>query len=323
MIAVVIVSYNTAGLLRDCLASLRACTLPLRVVVVDNCSSDGSATMVRAEFPEVQLVALDHNPGFAGGTNIGLRALADYDIPGRAEQKPDSALPCLAMPYLLVLNPDTVVHAGAIEAMVAFLEAHPRVGMVGPRLLNPDGSLQPAAFRFPMLLMTVLDLFPPGEVLPGRLYNSWWHGRYPQESAGQPFPIDHPLGACMLVRREVLETAGSLDASYFMYSEEVEWCWRIKKAGWAIWQLPAARVTHVGGASTRQFRRKMLVALYRSRARFVADHRPRWQRAAHRLIVRMGMLRAVLLAWRGYASGRLSIAELRDQLMGYGEISRL
>jgi len=80
---------------------------------------------------------------------------------------------------VLLLNPDTVVHAGAIEALAAFLDAHPRVGAVGPRLLNTDGSLQPAAFRFPTLAMTLLDLFPPGQALPGRLYGSWWHGRYP------------------------------------------------------------------------------------------------------------------------------------------------
>lgn len=307
-VAVVIVSYNTMGLLRRCLATLADCRLPLRVIVVDNCSPDGSAGMVRAEFPQVELIALDANVGFARGTNVGLAAL---DLRGPAA------------PYVLLLNPDTEVSPGAIEALVDFLDAHPRVGLVGPRLLNPDGSLQAAAFRFPTLLMTALDLFPPGEVLPGRLYNSWWHGRYPQEGGSAPFPIDHPLGACMLVRPAVINQVGGLDDAYFMYSEEIDWCWRIRGAGWAIWQVPQAEVVHVGGAATRQFRWKMLVALYRSRAQFVDRHATPWQRRAHRLVVRVGMLRAVLRSWRGFAQGRISREELRAHLLAYGRITRL
>jgi N-acetylglucosaminyl-diphospho-decaprenol L-rhamnosyltransferase len=308
MIGVVIVSYNTVALLRACLGSLRGCRLPLRIVVVDNGSRDGSAAMVRTEFPDVDLLALEANPGFAGGNNRGLARLAQST--GGAP------------PYLLLLNPDTVVQAGAIESLVAFLEAHPRVGVVGPRLLNPDGTVQAAAFRFPTLLMTVLDLFPPGEILPGRLYGSWWHGRYPQERGAAPFPIDHPLGACMLVRREAIEEVGPLDERYFMYSEEIEWCWRIRRAGWAIWQVPAARVTHVGGAATGQFRHRMLVALWQSRDRFAAQRGPAWRLTAQRAIVRAGMLRLSLCAWRAYARGQLSRDELRVRLLAYSLVIR-
>lgn len=314
-IGVIIVSYNTAGLLRACLASLRACTLPLRVVVVDNHSPDGSAALVRAEFPEAELIALGHNAGYAGGTNEGLRALGRHKAQGTGQHGLVSSI--------LILNPDTEVQPGAIEALAGFLAAHPRVGLVGPRLLNPDGTLQRAAFRFPTLLMTALDLFPPGEVLPGRLYDSWWHGRYPQELGEAPFAIDHPLGACMLIRREALEQVGGMDEGYFMYSEEVDWCRRIRMAGWAIWQVPAARVTHVGGAATRQFRWRMLVALYRSRMRCIELHSPAWQLGAQRLIVRAGMVRATLRAWRAYRAGTLSREDLRAHLAAYGEICRL
>ncbi len=306
-VAVVIVSYNTVDLLRRCLATLDDAREWLRIIVVDNASHDGSAEMVRVEFPQVELLALDQNVGFARGTNVGLAAL---DLDG-----PDA-------PYVLLLNPDTEVRPGAIAEMVGFLAAHPRVGLVGPRLLNPDGSLQAAAFRFPTLLMTALDLFPPGEVLPGRLYNSWWHGRYPQEGGEAAFPIDHPLGACMLVRPAVLKQVGGLDDSYFMYSEEIDWCWRIRSAGWAIWQVPQAEVVHVGGAATRQFRWKMLVELYRSRAQFVDRYAPPWQRVAHRLVVRAGMVRAVLRSWWGFALGRISREEVRAHLLAYGSISR-
>ncbi|PDV97355.1 glycosyltransferase family 2 protein [Candidatus Chloroploca asiatica] len=303
--SVIIISFNTVTLLRTCLASLRACQLALEVIVVDNDSHDGSPAMVRAEFPEVRLLALDHNLGFAGATNRGLAAVTGTP------------------PFYLLLNPDTVVHPGAIETLVAFLEAHPRVGMVGPRLLNPDGTLQQAAFRFPTLLMTLLDLFPPGEVLPGRLYGSWWHGRYPHATGTTPFAIDHPLGACMLVRREVVATVGALDQRYFMYSEEIEWCWRIKATGWAIWQVPAATVTHVGGAATSQVRPRMFVALWQSRLQFTAQHRSPQSLHAQRSLVRLGMLRLTLLAWLAYAGGRLSYENLRSNLWAYGTVFRL
>lgn len=315
-LGVAIVSFNTCDLLRDCLSSLELNALPVRVVVVDNASYDGSAAMVRAEFPTVELVALEYNPGFAAGNNFGLRQLGLLA---------GGATPAFTPPaFALLLNPDTLVHPGALEAMLGFLEAHPRVGMVSPRLLNPDGTLQDGAFRFPTLTMSLLEVFPPGEVLPGRLYRSWWHGRYPQERAGAaPFPIDHPLGACMLVRAEAVASTGPLDEGYFMYSEEIDWCWRMRRAGWAIWQVPAARITHIGGSATRKFRRKMLVELQRSRLRFFQLHYSPTFLAIHRVITRFGMLRASLADWRAYIGGRLDRESLRMRLMAWGEICRL
>jgi GT2 family glycosyltransferase len=312
-LGIAIVSFNTRDLLRACLASLCAVRLPLRVVVVDNASHDGSAAMVRTEFPHVELLARTDNSGFAGGTNVALRHLGFCT-------ELISSPPC---DVALLLNPDTVVHPGAIETLHQFLCDHPRVGMVGPRLLNPDGTIQPAAFRFPTLSMTVLDLFPPGEVLPGRLYNSWWHGRYPQEQGQQPFPIDHPLGACILARRAVIEQIGLLDEGYFMYAEEVDWCLRAQRAGWAIWQVPQAQVTHIGGAATSQFRALMQVALYASRLRFFERHYGPARTSAHRLIIRVGMLRGALLALRDFVGNRIGRDELRDRWLATTAIMRL
>jgi N-acetylglucosaminyl-diphospho-decaprenol L-rhamnosyltransferase len=305
LIGIAIVSYNTRDLLRGCLASLHACRLPLRTVVVDHCSPDGSAAMVRAEFPEVQLLEPGRNLGFAGGTNLALRQLG-FCAPAAGGLPANMAL---------LLNPDTRVHSGAIEALAAFLAEHPRVGMVGPRLLNADGTTQPAAFRFPTLTMTALDLFPPGEALPGRLYGSWWHGRYPEERGETPFPIDHPLGACILARREAVEEIGLLDERYFMYAEEVDWCLRTRRAGWAIWQVPQARVTHYGGASTRQVRARMQIALYQSRLRFFEQHYGAGTVKIHRLVIRAGMLRAALLALRAYRGGQIGRDELRERML--------
>ncbi|KAB8144914.1 glycosyltransferase family 2 protein [Chloroflexia bacterium SDU3-3] len=309
-VGVIIVSFNTCALLRECLASLRGCGLPLRTLVVDNGSRDGSQAMVRAEFSEVDLIEPGRNLGFGAANNLGLRQLY-------------GGQPAHAGPALL-LNSDTVVHPGAIEALADFLAQHPRVGVVGPRLLNPDGSLQHAAFRFPTLSLTALDLFPPGEALPGRLYGSWWHGRYAQEIAGAaPFPIDHPLGACMLVRAEALAEVGGFDEDFFMYAEEVELCHRIRAAGWSIWQQPAAQVTHVGGASTSQLRSQMQIALWESRLRLFRKRYPRRALAAHRALLRVGMLRAALLAWAAFARRQISRRDLRERLYTCGRIAQL
>lgn len=316
-VGVIIVSYNTSALLAQCLESLRTCILPLRILVVDNASTDESANVVRQRFPEVSLTVQEQNQGFATATNLGLMLLGFGEV---AEHNPAARSPDFA----LLLNPDTVVHPGALETLVAFLQAHPRVGVVAPRLLNPDRSVQHAAFRFPTLMMSVLDAFPPGEVLPGRLYGSWWHGRYPQERTGhEPFPIDHPLGACMLVRQPVLAQVGLLDEGYFLYSEEVEWCWRIRRAGWAIWQVPQAQVTHIAGASTQQFRHRMLIQLHHSRIRFFQQHYSPGFLRAHCLIVQAGMLRLMLKSWYVCSRGCIGRDELRARLWAYSEISRL
>lgn len=308
-VGVAIVSFNTRELLGACLESLALCAMPLRIAVVDNSSTDGSAELVRTRFPHVTLIESGRNLGFAAGTNRAVQAVC---------AAPDSP------EYLLLLNPDTIVHPGAIERLVAFLDAHPRVGVVGPRLLNPDGTLQAAAFRFPTLMMTALDLFPPGEALPGRLYGSWWHGRYPQEVAGTaPFPIDHPLGACMLARRAVFAQVGPFDEGYFMYAEEVEWCYRVRRAGWAIWQEPGALVTHVGGAATSQFRGRMQVALWTSRMRFFRRSYGPLVARMHLALIQAGMTRLALLAWRDFAARRIGRADLRARLLAYGSIARL
>lgn len=305
-VGVAIVSYNTVDLLRACLASLAASTVPVVVAVVDNGSRDGSVAMVQAEFPAVVCLVPDTNLGFARGTNLAIQQLQ--------AQAP-------ALEYIYLLNPDTVVHPGSLETLLAFLVAHPRVGVVSPRLVNVDGSLQRGVFRFPTPLMTLFDVLPPGEATPGRFYDSWWHGRYPQEAAGnEPFPVDHPLGAAMLTRASVLAEVGVLDEGYFMYVEEVDWCMRVRQAGWAIWQQPAAVVTHVGGASSRQFRAAMTLALWRSRMRF-------WQRWCspraqwwHRAFLRIGIWRWGWQALRAYRTGTLSEPQYHAQVDVYRQL---
>lgn len=266
-LSVIIVSYNTRALLADCLASVAAEPCPPdEVIVVDNASADESAALVRARFSHVQVIANTENRGFAAACNQGLQA-ATGDV-------------------LCLLNPDTQLFPGALSALAFFLEANQKVGVVGPTLLHSDGTYQHAAFRFPTLPMALIDFFP----LNHRLLDSRLNGRYPFALYEHPFAMDHPLGACMLVRRAACADVGLLDEQFFMYCEEIDWCRRIKQAGWAIMHVPNARVVHHGGQSTQQAAGRMFVELHRSRFRLFAKHYSRRYQWAARGIVTVGIL---------------------------------
>lgn len=259
-ISVVIVSWNTRDLLERCLHSITAeatrARLRVEIAVVDNASSDGTVETVRQRFPEVALTALPANIGFAAANNLAMRGTRGTAV--------------------LLLNPDTELLVGALQALWLALQSMPHVGVVGPVLLNADGSLQSAGYRFPGLAQVALDFFP----LHPRLAGSRFNGRFSPGDGLSPFAIDHPLGACMLVRRTAIEQVGLLDEGYFMYSEEIDWCRRFKQQGWTILTAPDARVIHHGGQSTQQASNQMFVQLHRSRARYFARHNGRPLRRA-------------------------------------------
>jgi len=316
-LTVIVVSYNTRSMLGACLRSLRpACvgptstTLEVQVWVVDNASSDGSAEMVRAEFPWVHLLALDQNLGFAGGNNAALRELG-FDGPS------DSRRP--APDFVLFLNPDTEVPGDALTQMADFLCANERAGVVGAGLVYPDGAFQHSAFRFPTLWQIWFDFFPR----PGRLLDSALNGRYPRRwyQAGHPFAIDHPLGAAMMTRAEVIHQVGLMDEGFFMYAEEIDWCMRVKEAGWDIFCLPGAKIVHHAGGSTRQFRDEMFVALWRSRFRLFDKHYGAAFNRAVRLLVRLGLwaeTRRARQLYRGQALERRLAAYRRVRALTAG-----
>jgi N-acetylglucosaminyl-diphospho-decaprenol L-rhamnosyltransferase len=279
-LAVVVVSYNVRDLLRSCLAATYACLarspeLEAAVWVVDNASTDGSAILAASEFPQARLIESSENLGFAGGNNLALRRLG-FDTEG---PQPD---------LVLLLNPDAEPLGDAIGRMAAFLRENPGVGGAGAQLLYPDGSFQHGAFHFPGLWQLWLDFFPPR---PRRLLDSRLNGRYPRSlyQAGRPFPIDFALGAALMVRREAITAAGLLDEGYFMYADEVDWCWRMQRAGWSFYCVPAAQVLHHSGGSARQFRSRSFLNLWRSRRRLYARHYGPVRRWAASRIVRMGM----------------------------------
>jgi N-acetylglucosaminyl-diphospho-decaprenol L-rhamnosyltransferase len=312
-LSIVVVSYNTRQLLKECLdsvyASLAGSSLTGEVIVVDNASHDGSAAMVQKHFPQVRLIANEENRGFAAANNQALRTI-EYGTG-------DTPHPPLSK-YALLLNPDTIVGGSALATLVRFMDEKLRAGACGARLLHSDGSFQPSAFSFPTLLQVFLDFFP----INYRLTNSRLNGRYPRHlyQAGKPFPIDHPLGAALMVRREAIEQVGLLDERFFIYCEEIDWCLRIKAAGWGIWCVPEAEIVHHVARSTGQFRDEMFVALWRSRYQLFEKHYSRLFQRIARCIVRMGLWAEGRRAQVAARRGEITESELTSRLTAYQRV---
>jgi GT2 family glycosyltransferase len=258
-LAVVIVSYNVRDLLRDCLRSVLDSRgdFAFEVCVVDNNSGDGSAEVVSAEFPDVRLVRAE-NRGYAAGNNQGLRAFGFV-----------AGSPCAR--HALLLNPDTVVSPRVLADMLAFMEAHPQAGIAGPRLVREDGSLDKACRRS----------FPTPEVafyrlsgLSGLFPHSRRFGRYNLTylSPDVTTEVDSVVGACMLIRGQVLAQAGLLDEQYFMYAEDLDFCYRAKERGWQVWYNADVTVLHYKGQSSRQRSTFANVQFYKTMRLFHDKH---------------------------------------------------
>jgi len=231
-VSICILNWNQKSLLKDCLASCRAelerSKLGGQVIVVDNASTDGSPEMVSELFPEVNLICNKENASFSSANNQGIRLST-----GR---------------YILILNNDTVLLPGCLEIMVAFMDSHPRVGVAGPKLLNPDGSIQHGYYRtLPTLAELLLGLFWLDRFWPGRLLVERALGI--DESLESATPIEQIPGCSLLLRHQALESVGLFDEGFEYWYEDVELCHRFLKCGWEIYYLPQARIIHYGGAS--------------------------------------------------------------------------
>lgn len=263
-LSVIIVSWNVRELLRACLQSLTGAqdNLVIEVIVVDAGSSDGSAAMVTADFPWVRLLAQSDNVGFPRGNNLGI-AQAN----GR---------------YILLLNPDTEVEAEALSLMVAYLEQHSNVGVVGPQLLNTDGSVQSSRRRFPTLATAFFESTWLQAVAPAAVLRHYYALDLPDDITAE---VDWVKGACLMVRREVITQVGPLDEAYFMYSEELDWCRRIKLAGWRVVYLPTARVIHHEGKSSEQAITARHIHFQRAKLRYFRKYHGRLVAAMLRLFL--------------------------------------
>ncbi|MBC8254382.1 MAG: glycosyltransferase family 2 protein [Ardenticatenia bacterium] len=235
--------------------------------------------MVRTESPEARLVPTGRTWGFAGGNTAALRAR------GFAVEGSDKALPGIA-DYVLFHTSDPEGQEDAFSRMLDFLRANPPVGVVGAALVYPDGGVQHSAFHFPTLPQVWFDFF----AWPGRFIDSPVNGRYPRSLyvAGDPFPVDHPLGAAMMTRAEVIRQVGFMDEDFFMYAEEIDWCMQVKRRGWDVYCVPSARIVHHSGASTRQAWDQMTEMLWRSRFHLFEKHYSLVFNLAARLLVRLG-----------------------------------
>ena len=224
-LSIVILNYRTPDLLVDCLTALEQHPYTLgssEIWVVDNASGDDTVARVREHAPHVQMMVNDRNLGFAAGNNRGM-ARAD----GR---------------YIMLLNPDTRVHAGALDELVQFMDATPGAGAAGAQLIDPDGEIQTSCRTFPNLLAVTIRgtplyrWFDNHPSLRRYLMSDWDH-----ESSRQ---VDWVLGACLIIRRQAWEAVGPLDEGFFMYYEDIDWCYRAQAKGWAIFYVPSARITH-------------------------------------------------------------------------------
>lgn len=271
-LSIVIVSWNTKDLLEACLNSVYAYPLdqPFEVWVVDNQSNDDSVAMVREKFPEVELVASEENLGFAGGNNL--------------------AIPSCQGELILLLNPDTEVKPEALNALVSFMDQHPEAGAAGSRLLNADGSLQLSCHPRPTLSREFWRMFYLDSFIPYGSYDmSKWN-------LDQPREVDVLMGASMLLRKSVLDRVGLLDEGYFMYSEEVDLCFRLQKAGWRLFWVPESQVVHYWGQSAKQVLAEMFLQLYRGKLRFFRKHYSWFTVALYKIVLGLAALLRLSLA---------------------------
>ncbi len=256
-VGVIIVSYNVAGLLRKCLRSVLASRgTNLAVCVVDNCSTDGSAEMVAAEFPEVHLILSPENRGYSAANNLGIRYFQTHSPAPR---------------YILLLNPDTEVPPDGIARMVAYLDSHPEAGVAGPKLVRPDGSLDLACRRsFPTPEVSFYRMVGLSRLFP----KSRRFGRYNLTYLDPDIEteVDSVVGAFMLIRREALDEVGLMDEDFFLYGEDLDLAFRIKARGWKVLYYPKVVVLHHKGESTRRSRLRSIREFYRAMLIFYRKH---------------------------------------------------
>ncbi|NLG28251.1 MAG: glycosyltransferase family 2 protein, partial [Chloroflexi bacterium] len=243
--------------LADCLRSVYDTVgdLEYEIFVVDNASSDGSAAMVREQFPAVRLVENAENAGFARANNQAIAQASGE--------------------FLLLLNSDAVLLPGSVRALLKFAHSHPRAGVVVATLLNPDGTFQAGPNDFPTLASVVAEAFGVAAWLYRRpVYPSW-----SQHECSSPSECDWVGGACLLARSSGIAQVGLLDEDYFLNSEEVDWCYRWKEASWQVWHDPRAQVIHYGGASAGRQSAEAKLRLWRGKITFMRKHRG-WAQAA-------------------------------------------
>lgn len=250
-VSIIIVSWNTRDLLRRCLESVYTTLPPIsfEVIVIDNASDDGSADAVEERFSGVRVIRNAENVGFSAGCNAGIRMASGQ--------------------WAMLLNPDAKLLPGAVQAMIEFAAAHPEAAVIGPKLINSDGTMQKNGRRFPYLLREILGIT--------RAYKLIWNWfdrtmEYGRSDFDRTAEVDEICGACMFVRKAAIDRVGLLDEQFFMYYEEVDWCRRIKQAGWKVYYLPDAHVMHHWAQAAKQTGLDGSRIFYRSQYLYFRKH---------------------------------------------------
>ena len=243
-LSIIIINWNTRRLLLDCIASVYATVknVSFEMHVVDNGSSDGSTEAVAKAYPDVRIIANKANAGFASANNQAIRRMQ-----GR---------------YAVLLNSDTVLKEGSLDKMFAFMEAHPDAGMCGPQLLNEDGTKQKSVGDFPTVLSEFMSKGLMRLLFPGKFRDAF---KFKDAVFQGPVVVDYIIGACMVIRKTAIDEVGMFDEDYFFNFEEVEWCLRIKKAGWEVYHLPDVEIYHLQNRSFTGINLKARAESWRSR----------------------------------------------------------
>ena len=311
-LTILVVSYDTKGFLNNCLNSIYQYTsgIKFEVILVDNSSTDGSIEMIKEEFPQVKLIENRQNLGFARANNQAIK---------KSKGK-----------YLLLFNPDTVFRANSPDKMIKFMDDHPEIGILGCKILNADGTIQPSNSSFPNLFTEFLRVFQLKRMIPsvklrkkigqkwGRLlgltlreyFRVYWDSERTRE-------VDWVTGACLLVRRKAIQDVGLLDENFFMYYEDADWCYRIRKRGWKVFYCPFFEVVHYVDRSEGRFSPRTFIERYKSTYHYFRKHKGKQAAFFLRLLIFGGLaLRGAGLSVIYPFSGKRG-AELRKKLYAY------
>ncbi len=264
-LTIIIVSWNCREYLENCLRSIDASApaISYKVMVVDNNSTDATVELLRKDFTSVEIHANKENVGFAVANNQAM---------GTARSR-----------YMMLLNPDTLVHPGALDALVRFMDGHPSVWAVGPAMLNRDGSPQRTGVRFPNSWNILCEALFLDRLFPTSMMCGRHKELYKDDAISRP--VDYVQGACLMIRSDVFKKVGGMDEKFFMYFEETDWCCRMYKAGGQVYLCPDAKVTHFGGGDVGHYDEVRLVHYHRSLFLFYKKHRSLFSSILVRIIV--------------------------------------
>jgi GT2 family glycosyltransferase len=252
-LSIIIVTWNSQEYIRNCLDSifLSSGNFSSEVIVVDNGSSDQTAKIVEEFYPQVNLIQNKRNLGYAKANNQGIK-----------EAKGE---------YMLLLNPDTQVLEDALFLMYEFMEQNPKVRALGPKLLNPDETVQPSCREFPTFSTLIWEFLGLSRLFPkSKVFGRWRMGYF---NFDKPREVDQPMGSCFMLRRKTLEDVGIFDENFGMFFNDVDLCYRIKKSGWKIYFYPDAKVIHHKGASTKKAKAKMIWLSHLAFYKFFRKHK--------------------------------------------------